>query len=84
MTVRYHSRRRQLVPEYVGQRESMEHGEPICQPIPGAASDEAVGNLLVEAVTPVTLEVALSVQQELPSRLDEANRLRQQQVKRAR
>lgn len=84
MTVRYHSRRGQLVPDYVCQREGIEHGEPICQHIPGAAIDEAVGNILVDAVTPITLEVALAVQQELQSRLDEADRLRQQQVERAR
>lgn len=83
MTVRYHSRQDQLVPDYVCQREGIEHGEPICQHIPGAAIDDAVGNILVEAVTPMTLEVALSVQQELQSRLDEADRLRQQQVERA-
>ncbi|MCZ2076477.1 MAG: zinc ribbon domain-containing protein [Bryobacterales bacterium] len=59
MTVRYHSRRGQLVPDYVCQREGIEHGEPICQHIPGAAIDEAVGNILVDAVTPITLEVAL-------------------------
>lgn len=84
MTVRYHSRRGQLIPDYVCQREGIEHGEPICQHIPGAAIDEAIGNILVEAVTPVTLEVALAVQQELQSRLEEADRLRQQQVERAR
>lgn len=84
MTVRYHSRRGQLVPDYVCQREGIEHGEPICQHIPGAAIDEAVGNILVDAVTPITLEVALAVQQELQSRLDEADRLRQQQEERAR
>ncbi len=84
MTVRYHSRRGQLFPDYVCQREGIEHGQPICQHIPGSNIDEAVGDLLVEAVTPVTLEVALAVQQELQSRLDEADRLRQQQVERAR
>lgn len=84
MTVRYHSRRGQLFPDYVCQREGIEHAEPVCQHIPGAGIDEAVGNVLVEAVTPVTLEVALAVQQELQSRLDEADRLRQQQVDRAR
>lgn len=83
MTVRYHSRRGQLIPDYVCQREGIEHGEPICQHIPGAAIDEAVGNLLVEAVTPVTLDVAIAVQQELQCRLREADRLRQQQVERA-
>ena len=84
ITVRYHSRRGRLLPDYVCQREGIEHGEPICQHVPGAAIDEAVGNILVEAVTPITLEVALAVQQELQSRLDEADRLRQQQVERAR
>ena len=72
-----YSRRGQLSPDYVCQREGIEHAEPICQHIPGSNIDEAVGNLLVETVTPVTLEVALAVQQELQSRLEEADRLRQ-------
>jgi len=38
--------------------------------------------LLVETVTPLALEVALSVQQELQSRWDEADRLRRLQVAR--
>jgi DNA invertase Pin-like site-specific DNA recombinase len=84
MTVRYHCRRGQMLPDYVCQRDGIEHGEPICQSIPGAGIDQKVGDLLVEAVTPVTLEVALAVQQELQSRLEEADRLRQQQVERAR
>jgi len=46
--------------------------------------DEAVGNILVQALIPITLEVALAVQQELQSRVEEAGRLRQQQVKRSR
>jgi Recombinase zinc beta ribbon domain len=84
MTVRYHSRRGKLFPDYICQRDGIEHGEPICQSIPGAAIDEKVGDLLMEAVTPVMLEVALAVQQELQSRLEEADRLRRQQVERAR
>jgi DNA invertase Pin-like site-specific DNA recombinase len=84
MTVRYHSRRGQLSPDYVCQREGIEHAEPVCQHIPGSNIDAAVGNILVEAVTPVTLEVALAVQQELQSRLEEAGQLRQQQVERSR
>lgn len=84
MTVRYHSRRGQLHPDYLCQREGIEHAEPICQQIPGASIDEAVGNILLEALTPVTLEVALFVQEELQARLEEADRLRQQQVERSR
>ena len=84
MTVRYHSRRGHLSPDYVCQREGIEHAEPICQHIPGSNIDDVVGAILVEAVTPVTLEVALAVQQELQSRLVEADQLRQQQVERSR
>src|SRR5712671_3708743 len=52
MTVRYHSRRGQLSPDYVCQREGIEHAEPVCQHLPGTNIDEAVGNILVEAITP--------------------------------
>ena len=44
---------------------------------PGAAIDAAVGELLVAAVTPMAIEVALAVQHEIQARLDEADRLRQ-------
>jgi len=84
MTVRYYTRFERLLPEYVCQRSGIERGEPICQRILGAALDEAVGQLLVQAVTPLSLEVALSVQQELQSRLEEADRLRRQQIERTR
>lgn len=83
MTVRYHKRRGRLVPEYVCQREGIEHGHARCQRVPGAGIDQAIGELLVEAVNPVALEVTLAVQRELQSRLDEADRLRHAQVERA-
>jgi hypothetical protein len=50
----------------------------------GADIDRAIGELLVESVSPLALEVALSVQDELAARADEAERLRRQQVDRAR
>ena len=84
MTVRYHQRQGHLVPAYVCQHEGIEHGQPICQCIPGGGIDEAVGRLVLESVTPLSLEVALNVQQELQNRLEEVDRLRQQQVQRAR
>ena len=83
MTVRYHSRQGHCYPEYACQRRGIEHGEPRCQTIPGTALDEAVGELLVELVTPLTLEVALGVQQELEARKEEADQLHHQQVERA-
>ena len=83
MTVRYHSREGRLWPEYLCQRDGIEHAKPLCQRIPGAGIDQAIGELLVAAVSPVALEVALSVQLELQSRIEEADRLRQKQVERA-
>lgn len=84
MTVRYHRRSWGLTPEYMCQRHGIEHGEPACQQVPGAGVDEAIGDLLVEAVTPLALEVALSIQEELKARAEDADRLRQKQVERAR
>src|SRR3569833_3352502 len=84
MTVRYHRQGTRRVPDYMCQRHGIEHSEPFCQQIHGAALDDAIGALLVQAVTPVTLEVALAVQQEIESRSDEGERLRRQEVEHAR
>lgn len=84
MTVRYKSRKRKLIPAYVCQRAGVQWAEPICQSISGQSIDEAVGRLLVDAVSPVALEATLAVQQELQSRLEEADRLRSLHVERAR
>ncbi len=85
MTVRYHTRGGRLVPDYMCQRKTIEQAaRRACQVIPGANLDQAIGELLVEAVTPMALEVALAVQQELTDRASEVDRLRQQQVERAR
>ncbi len=84
MTVRYYIRHGQPVPQYTCQAEGIERAESPCQRIIGADVDRAVGDLLIETMTPLALEVALSVQDELASRADEADRLRCQQVERAR
>ncbi len=84
MTVRYYTRRGQSVPEYCCQAEGIKRTEPPCQRVMGADIDRAIGELLVESVSPLALEVALSVQDELAARADEADRLRRQQVDRAR
>lgn len=83
MTLRYHQRRGRLTPDYVCGKTAVEQTQQVCQQIPGGGIDEAVGKLLVESVTPLALEVALQVQDELQARLDQADRLRQQQVQRA-
>ena len=83
MTIRYHYRGGRLTPDYVCQKQCVECAEDICQRIPGGGLDEAVGELLVQSVTPLALEVALKVQSEIQARLTEADRLRQQQLQRA-
>jgi hypothetical protein len=84
MTVRYHTRVSGSIPSYVCQRAAIEQGQPPCQVIPGENLDDAVGKLLLEMMTPMTLDVVLAVQEELQTRLAEADRLRRQQVERAR
>ncbi len=84
MTLRYHTRNRRLTPTYVCQHEGIKHSQPICQSIPGHVVDEAISQLVLSAMKPVTLEVTLAVQHELEQRLEEADRLRQQRVTRAR
>jgi Recombinase/Recombinase zinc beta ribbon domain len=84
MTVRYHARKERLVPEYVCQRDGVEHAISICQRVIGDQIDSAVGQLLVQSVAPLALEVTLSVQEELQARIEEVDKLRKKQVERAR
>lgn len=84
MTVRYMSQGQCLIPHYMCQGEGIEKAQSICQQIPGGGIDAAVGEALLEVVTPLNLEVALAVEEELHSRLAEADSLRQAQVERAR
>ncbi len=85
MTVRYHSHRGHAVPTYWCGRRRLERGEPgLCQTIHGASLDAAIGDVLVEMMTPLAVEAALAVQQELVEREEESDRLRRQQVERAR
>lgn len=82
MTVRYNTRGTRIVPDYLCQRQGVEHAEKICQQIPGAVIDEAIGELLLEVVTPLALEVTLAIQDELNARRAEVENLYRQQVER--
>lgn len=84
MTVRYHHRQGRISPDDVCQGERNTWALPGCQDISGEGIDEATGALLLELVTPFTLEVALAVQQEMQAQIEDADRLRHQQVERAR
>ena len=84
MTVAYHLRAGVEIPEYRCMRAAVQDGTPACSQVPGASIDAAIGALLLEMVTPLALEVALTVQAELEARVDEADALRSSHVERAR
>ncbi len=85
MGVRYHLRRSgERVPCYFCQYEVTNHGGKTCQAVWGIGVDAAISDLLLELVSPLTLEVALSVQRELRARSDEADSLRHKEVERSR
>jgi hypothetical protein len=83
MQVQYHERRGHLYPDYICGATAARQGLPQCQRVPGRSIDKAVSDLLLETVTPLNIDVALAVQQELQSRFEEVDRLRQQTVQRA-
>jgi DNA invertase Pin-like site-specific DNA recombinase len=84
MTVRYHQRRSRLLPTYVCQRDGIEHARRICQAVPGAGLDDRIGQLLIDTLTPLAIEAALTVSAELEHRADQADALRAAHVERAR
>ncbi len=84
MTVLYHKYSRTVTPTYVcQQRTAVRSHESRCQSFSGTGLDQAIGNLLIETLTPLALEVALNVQEEFQTRLEDADRLRRIQVDRA-
>jgi hypothetical protein len=84
MTVRYHiSRDRQELPTYVCQQDKIENNHPDCQTIPGAGIDTAIGQLLIDTLTPLAIDAAFTVTAELEHRTHEADQLRAAAVHRA-
>jgi hypothetical protein len=76
MTVRYSVRKGgQPLPIYLCQRRGIESAKLPCQVIPGSSLDEIVGRLVLEAVSPASLEIALEVFEELRARRAEIHRL---------
>jgi hypothetical protein len=84
MTVRYHTRGGIEVPDYQCIREAIDNAAARCQTIPGAAADAAISQLLLGTLTPLSLEVALTVQAEIETRAADADALRASHVERAR
>ena len=84
MLVRYYTRADAVIPHYFCRGRGNKQAERKCQSIAGGGIDDAIGPLLFEALSPVALQVSLAVQEEIHSRLEDTDRLRQQHVERAR
>ena len=67
------------------QRRTIQRGrsQP-CQSLPGAAIDRAVSELVLETVTPASIDVAVEVFEELRSRAGEVDRAKRAQIARLR
>jgi DNA invertase Pin-like site-specific DNA recombinase len=85
MTLRYHTAHdRNELPTYVCQQDKVENNGPDCQTIPGAGIDTAIGQLLIDTLTPLAIDAAFTVTAELEHRAHEADQLRAAAVHRAR
>jgi DNA invertase Pin-like site-specific DNA recombinase len=85
MTVRYHRAHDGAeLPTYVCQHDKIENGGPSCQTIPGAGIDTAITALLIDTLTPLAVQAALTVAAELQHRAQQADQLRAAAVQRAR
>jgi len=81
MLVSYHVRQDGTkLPSYFCGIGRIQRGEPTCQSMGGRQLDEAVGELLVGAMTPLNLDVALAVGDELRARAEQVDRLRRQHL----
>jgi DNA invertase Pin-like site-specific DNA recombinase len=83
MSIRYSMAYQQVVPTYVCQEASIRRAEKVCQSVPGRAVDQAISNLLLDLMQPMTLQVAIAVQQEVEARVTETDTLRRKHVERA-
>ncbi len=71
MTVRYHKYKKELIAEYACQRDGIENGHSICQLIHcGTTIDNIVKNLVIEKLTPESIEIALEVFEEVKKQQD--------------
>jgi DNA invertase Pin-like site-specific DNA recombinase len=83
MSIRYSMAYQQVVPTYVCQEASIRRAEKVCQSVPGKVVDQAISTLLLDLMQPMTLQVAIAVQQEVEARVTETDALRRKHVERA-
>ncbi len=80
MRVRYDTTsKNNLTPYYVCNDDSVRNAGKTCQSVRGLCIDSAISTLIQKTITPDAIEIAFAVQQEISSRIQQADELRQQQ-----
>ena len=70
-------------PRYMCDRAALDYGAPKCTFIPGAEVDRMISSVLLDQVTPMAIETAITVQHEIVKRAKETDKLLCRQVERA-
>lgn len=84
MRARYQRVEGALAPYYQCAEASVRQAGKLCQSIRGSHIDEAISALLLKTVSPVALNVALAVQEEIATRIRQADSLRGTQLEQSR
>ena len=82
MTVGYRQLRDEIFPDYRCMTQAIQEGSTVCERLPGAGVDAALTRLVFDHLTPLTIDAALQVTDELTARAEEADRLRAAQITR--
>ena len=82
MTIRYYSEKNQIYPYYTCQKDGIQHGKSLCQSIIGKHVDKAIEKIIIELLSPDSIEISIAVQKELEKRWEESDKLWQQQLER--
>jgi len=84
MTVRYSNAKLSTQPIYVCDHERRHLGGAPCQFISGGNIDLTIESLLLDTINPMTMDAAISIQQQMVERKEEIFRMYSQQMERAR
>lgn len=84
MRVRYQELAGKQEPYYVCQDDAAHRAGRLCQSVRAREVDMVIGSLLLETVAPEAIEVALDVENEIASRVEQSTAMRLKQLERAR
>ncbi len=82
MHVHYQKRSNKLEGNYRCEQYARNQGQPPCQRVSGSVIDKAVSELLLQSFTPLTVELAFQIQDELKQRYESLDRMRRQHLER--